>query len=806
MSQSLTDRLPSFGKDRYREQLLAARMAEQSGEQLRARKSYEELLKKQPDSVDLHHRLGVLCQKAGDEAAAISYLKKAHELSPTNVEVLCDLGYSHYLQGRSEEAVSAYRQAQQINPSHVRTQSNLGIALIGMGEISAAMTTLRQSMSEADAASTVGFVLAQKGDLLQAREYFTRSLDADPTSQKAAEALVQIGELLAAESGVSPAAMAAGPPSQLQPESTGGTVPSARPETVDFESLYSQKVDSGTSGPVPSATNAEVVNGAAVTPHDAASQSASGTNQSVARSFADVEDRPVEKLLPPIESVDDVSSRSGSRNSGSGRPLLSHTSLRLTESDGVHQFSQLSEESPDADIAAFVDSVPVEGVRSVESRRRSGGLIEPMKGAATRQQAIGADKKVSEKTLPPVETIASHGSHRRESPEPGAAKSENTSAVAAATGGAVNTAATVVANAGVLPAAPLQAVPQVSAMSGLANGMQMVLVRDASGQVYYVPMLLPTNTATMPQSAMPIAPTLPQIAFPAGVQLAGYQQNHDPVGGYGQLAPATMPQIYVHGQPVNSSAAMPAQMQPRLPQTGWNGTAGVASQYSGFVPGAAGPQNFLNAQPTPAAFTAGVPQDQYLPAVPEMAQTAASGSTVHPRGLVNPAEAQPHAQFMVARQGGAAGTAVLPSMQPASVSGPSPGAGQVTGAAGTHLSGNQQSSVPATSPSAAVGGLPLAFLRSFYSQMSAEQQAIFWRDTRQSGGGSAAERAAYRELAESSGGQARIEAAITMLMVFNEQALAEKMLAQCAESSDPTVQQAARTALSMLPLQNAGRR
>ncbi|MFM7919839.1 MAG: tetratricopeptide repeat protein, partial [Planctomycetaceae bacterium] len=78
MSQSLTDRLPSFGKDRYREQLLAARMAEQSGEQLRARKSYEELLKKQPDSVDLHHRLGVLCQKAGDEAAAISYLKKAH--------------------------------------------------------------------------------------------------------------------------------------------------------------------------------------------------------------------------------------------------------------------------------------------------------------------------------------------------------------------------------------------------------------------------------------------------------------------------------------------------------------------------------------------------------------------------------------------------------------------------------------------------------------------------------------------------------------------------------------------------------
>ncbi|MFM7863352.1 MAG: hypothetical protein ACKPHU_04000, partial [Planctomycetaceae bacterium] len=120
-------------------------------------------------------------------------------------------------------------------------------------------------------------------------------------------------------------------------------MPSARPETVDFESLYSQKVDSGTAGPVPPATSVEVVTGAAVKPHDVASQSASGTNQSVARSFADVEDRPVEKLLPPIESVDDVSGRPISRNSGSGRPLLSHTSLRLTESYGAQEFSQRGE-------------------------------------------------------------------------------------------------------------------------------------------------------------------------------------------------------------------------------------------------------------------------------------------------------------------------------------------------------------------------------------------------------------------------------------------------------------------------------
>jgi len=102
-------------------------------------------------------------------------------------------------------------------------------------------------------------------------------------------------------------------------------------------------------------------------------------------------------------------------------------------------------------------------------------------------------------------------------------------------------------------------------------------------------------------------------------------------------------------------------------------------------------------------------------------------------------------------------------------------------------------------PSGSVGGLPLAFLRSFYAQMSPEQQALFWRDLRQMRGGSAEEQAVYRELAESSGGLARIESAITMLVAFEDPALADRLLSRAAESEDPTIQQAARTALAMLP-------
>lgn len=111
-----------------------------------------------------------------------------------------------------------------------------------------------------------------------------------------------------------------------------------------------------------------------------------------------------------------------------------------------------------------------------------------------------------------------------------------------------------------------------------------------------------------------------------------------------------------------------------------------------------------------------------------------------------------------------------------------------------------------TGAPASVGGLPLAFLRSFYAQMSPEQQALFWRDLRQVRGGSAAEKAVYRELAESSGGLAQIEAAITMLVAFEELELANRLLSQASESEDPTVQQAARTALAMLPVRTVTRR
>ena len=869
VSQSLTDRLPKMGRDRYSEQLLAARMAEQSGELLRARKSYEELLKRHPDKVDLHHRLGVLCQKSGDEQAAISYLSRAHELSPTNVEVLCDLGYSQYLQGKTQEAVEVYRRAQQINPSHPRTQTNLGIALIDIGEISTAMTTLRQSMSESDAASTVGFALVQKGDLLQAREYFTRAIDSDPTSQKAAEALVQLGELLAAEHNVAQGLPAAQNPAgnigtATQSEAPSGA-PASRPETVNFESLYSQKIEQ----PVKSGT--QTIPAAAAAVENTVPLSASG--HAVVDSFRASADENAGVALPPIESVQRREQTTVAHSNNSSKVQLSHTSLRADESAAS---ARLSADVSDGleDLGEFVESSPasspVQGIRSLDERRRSGGLIEPMLGSNARARRSEAATEAAteaeaeaERSLPPVTESVEHGprrlaaSKRRGGAENATAVQEPEVEEAAQTADAVKTPVTN------LPTVAPQAVPAIAQAGAAVPGTQMVLVRDASGQFFQMPLVMPAMPAPaaaqfnpqpvpvftqMPQ--MPLSPMGQQVppgSYAQPVQQIAYRPAGELAPGYMQPGPApALPQIYANGQPINAAGfqaptapqytappqytAVPQNLQgPQYPMDAQYQPVATPPQ---LQPYGSAPQYPPGPQYSPGKQYAPGPQPAMPPQYPasNFAQSTTALDGMQPVTGMQQQEQQQNsnralssgpAESGLPAMSPAARVAHVTSLSPRGASAPAipisqPSAATqhvVTPAAAAGTTPQSSSALPVVSTgaqmpgsTASVGGLPLAFLRSFYAQMSLEQQALFWRDLRQMRGGSAAEKAVYRELAESSVGLAQIEAAITMLAVFEEQALADRLLSKAAESADPTIQQAARTALSMLPVQTLTRR
>ena len=263
----------------WRDSFLAARMAEQKGDLMRAGNAYEELLRKHPERAETHHRLGILCQKSGRTEEAVQHLARAHQLAPMDIEVLCDLGYIHYLQNRPKDAIETLQKAQQINPGHERTQANLAVALIATDQVPSAVALLRQNMGEAPAATMVGFALAQRGELDQAKKYFSQALDADANNQPAAEALVQIEEMLNAKEGETD--------SETAPVRDTGVVATGQIAALPFEVISEGVVTRATTNAAAGSASpiAAVRDGAAVLP---AAASGNTTTGQVARASAAV--------------------------------------------------------------------------------------------------------------------------------------------------------------------------------------------------------------------------------------------------------------------------------------------------------------------------------------------------------------------------------------------------------------------------------------------------------------------------------------------------------------------------------------
>ncbi|MGV2340286.1 MAG UNVERIFIED_CONTAM: tetratricopeptide repeat protein [Planctomycetaceae bacterium] len=254
----------------WRDSFLAARMAEQKGDLMRASSAYEELLRKHPERAETHHRLGILCQKSGRTDEAVQHLARAHQIAPMDIEVLCDLGYIHYLQNRPKDAIETLQKAQQINPGHERTQANLAVALIAMDQVPSAVALLRQNMGEAPAATMVGFALAQRGELAQAKKYFSQALDVDASNQPAAEALVQIEEMLNAKGSEAESA------TELAPDT--GVVAAGQIAALPFEVISEGVVTRATTNPAAGSASpiAAVRDGAAVLPAAAAGDTTAG--------------------------------------------------------------------------------------------------------------------------------------------------------------------------------------------------------------------------------------------------------------------------------------------------------------------------------------------------------------------------------------------------------------------------------------------------------------------------------------------------------------------------------------------------
>lgn len=778
----LAARITGRSESAYKETFLSARMAEQKGELLKATQNYETLLQKHPQKAELHHRLGILSQKSGRPEQAVNYLNQAHQLAPMDVDILCDLGYSHYLQGNADEAVKIFQQAQQINPGHARTQSNLAIALIELNQVPAAMSLLRQGMGEAAAATTVGFALAQKGDLNEAQRYFSQALDSDADNKQAAEALVQIESLLDSQNtqeGAKSVASSEAMASRVSEEAvqatkdTGATravqviTESESIDTIGLTELTAEPQAITVSKQAPVSTSERVLSADVINASDlrligvAQRPTATVASDEGVTKVLSADDSSRNTAVSPIVSVSDSHVASpGNLREISGSLLQNpESSQATTETRGVwrsarnrsgsavqtesHAEAESSRSKSDSQLSEFSHGSPIESIHDAGRSSRKATVIEPWR-MTHRESSVDDELPENEfdqqdfarspRIVEPSRSWQTADGWTQRSREP-----RNSSD---STG---NAPPMIVVSGQVFDyqrIAQLAATGQLQ-LSGVVASQPLPQQAPMVAQVAYAPtQSVPTGTqagfvaAGMPQSALlPVPQALPAVPVAT-----------PPVSGVPTVAASSTAGYGVPGVQQMPAAAIPSQIN----------SAAMATQYAAPQTEAASLPIPVSSSPMTAQVTAALPvvfaQGQHVPA----ASTAMSA----------PALVMPQPVVSQSTQMNAAAQA------------------QGAAAAGT------------------VGGLPLAFLRSFYSQMPQAQQATFWRDLRRLPGAvSPTELAAYRELALSATDIARVEAAITMLAVYKQRELAEELLKGMNNHADPVVQQSAQTALSMLQIQ-----
>ena len=94
-----------------------------------AKKAYEQVLFKQPDHAEAHHRLAILADRAGEYSSAEKHYEIALRGKPNDADLLNDLGYSYFLQGRAVESERYLTKALERNPQHAARQGKSVAAL-----------------------------------------------------------------------------------------------------------------------------------------------------------------------------------------------------------------------------------------------------------------------------------------------------------------------------------------------------------------------------------------------------------------------------------------------------------------------------------------------------------------------------------------------------------------------------------------------------------------------------------------------------------------------------------------------------
>ena len=160
--------------------LAYAQWQENIGNLPEARKTYEGVLGKDPNSVEALLGMARVDQLAGREVEAEEGFQRTLQACPEDPRVLDAAGQFYVAQERWSDAIPLLQQATVQAPNEVSYRFHLAIALARSGDINGSLPHFARTVGDAEAHYNVGYVLFEQGQLEAAEHHLFQALMKKP--------------------------------------------------------------------------------------------------------------------------------------------------------------------------------------------------------------------------------------------------------------------------------------------------------------------------------------------------------------------------------------------------------------------------------------------------------------------------------------------------------------------------------------------------------------------------------------------------------------------------------------------------
>jgi branched-chain amino acid transport system substrate-binding protein len=134
-----------------------------------------------PDHTEAYNKMGISYDRLKDFSKAVMSYQRAIALNPKLYHVYNNLGYSYMLQGRYDEAIHMLKKAITLNRENARIHNNLGMVYALKEQFDMAIKEFKIAGDEARAYYQIASVYYEKGMLDEAKDYYTKALDLNPS-------------------------------------------------------------------------------------------------------------------------------------------------------------------------------------------------------------------------------------------------------------------------------------------------------------------------------------------------------------------------------------------------------------------------------------------------------------------------------------------------------------------------------------------------------------------------------------------------------------------------------------------------